>query len=135
MSYVLDTNHVIAFIKKRQPQVRDAVAARSRGGSRIIVPSIVMFELWYGVAKSDFRAENAARLSVLTRTPFEFASFDEADGQTAGEIRDALEAKGTPIGPYDYLIAAQALRRGAVLVSANTREFSRVDGLALENWI
>ena len=61
-------------------------------------------------------------------------AFDSEDARVAGGIRAGLEAKGTPIGPYDLLIAAQALRREAILVTANVREFGRVEGLALEDW-
>ena len=61
-------------------------------------------------------------------------SFDEEDARISGEIRAQLAKKGTPIGPYDVLIAGQALARGLTLVTANTREFSRVEGLRLVDW-
>ena len=64
----------------------------------------------------------------------EILTFDPGDAQEAAEIRASLEAKGTPIGPYDILIAAQARRRGAVLVTANRREFERVSGLMVTDW-
>ena len=60
--------------------------------------------------------------------------FDADDALAAGEVRTALELRGTPIGPYDVLIAGHALRHGATLVTANTREFSRVPGLMVEDW-
>jgi tRNA(fMet)-specific endonuclease VapC len=99
-----------------------------------MVPSIVLFELWYGAAKSQQKEKNISRLDVLMHPPFRIAALDEEDARVAGEIRAELEARGTPIGPYDYLMAAQALRRGATLVTANLREFGRVDALRLENW-
>jgi tRNA(fMet)-specific endonuclease VapC len=73
------------------------------------------------------------RLRHFLAGPIDVAPFGEEDAAVAGELRAALEAKGTPIGPYDLLIAAQSLRSGATLVTANTSEFARVKGLALEN--
>jgi tRNA(fMet)-specific endonuclease VapC len=66
--------------------------------------------------------------------PIRLLEFDEEDAREAGEIRALLERKGTPIGPYDVIIAAQARRRGALLVTANEREFARVPGLKTEDW-
>jgi len=66
--------------------------------------------------------------------PLQILPFDAEDGRIAGDIRARLEQSGTPIGPYDYLIAAQAVRHKLTLVTANEKEFSRVDGLRWENW-
>jgi tRNA(fMet)-specific endonuclease VapC len=132
--YVLDTNTIIALLKDRPTSVRAQVEARVRAQVSVYVPTIVMFELWYGVANSTRREENATRLEALSRAPFQFVGFEHEDARVAGEIRAALAAKGTPIGPYDLLIAAQALRRAATLVTANVREFGRIEGLAVEDW-
>ncbi len=72
--------------------------------------------------------------SLVDSLQFEVVPFDKEDACQAGEIRAALAASGTPIGPYDVQIAGQARARGLVLVSRNLREFQRVDGLSVENW-
>ena len=95
------------------------------------VPSPVAFELYYGGFKSRERARN---LGLLDEIAFEIVPFDAADARAAGAIRADLAARGLPIGPYDVLIAGQALARGLVLVTANTREFARVEGFAIEDW-
>jgi tRNA(fMet)-specific endonuclease VapC len=95
---------------------------------------MVLFELWFGIAKSTRRAVNAERLVLFLHGGLDLLPFDADDARAAGEIRVVLEARGTPIGPYDLLIAAQALRRGATLVTSNLREFERVDGLKLVDW-
>ena len=86
------------------------------------------------MAKSRHREHNARRLDSFLAGPFDVLAFDPDDAREAGDIRAALERTGTPIGPYDVLIAAQARRRGAMLATANTREFSRVPGLNLQDW-
>ena len=98
------------------------------------VPSVVTFELWYGVAKSTRRAANHARLRTFLSGPFDVIDFTTSDAQAAGELRASLESKGTPIGAYDLLIAGQALTRDMTLVTANVREFSRIKGLSWEDW-
>ena len=95
----------------------------------------LLFEMRYGVAKSDRRARSEASLEAflsLAVTPW---PFEPEDAVHAADIRAELEGKGTPIGHYDYLIAAQARRRGATLVTANIREFARVPGLLVTNWV
>ena len=93
-----------------------------------------MFELEYGSAKSNRRRENDERLAIFLRAPIPILPFDAEDAREAGDIRAAPAKAGTPIGPYDVLIAAQARRRGATLVTANAREFVRVPGLKAEDW-
>ena len=92
-----------------------------------------MFELWYGVAKSRQVSRNTELLRTFLQ-PLRIVAFDDEDAETAGDVRAALERSGKPIGPYDNLIAAQALRRDLLLITANVREFSRVKGLRWENW-
>jgi tRNA(fMet)-specific endonuclease VapC len=134
VNYLLDTNAVIALLKDRPVGVRPRLRrAASRGGS-IAVSSVVLYELWYGVARSERRRENAERLRVFLSGRVDIAPFDAEDAEAAGDLRAALETAGTPIGPYDVLIAAQALRTGATLVTANVREFARVRGLAWQDW-
>jgi tRNA(fMet)-specific endonuclease VapC len=107
--------------------------AVSRGGA-IAVSSVVLFELWYGVARSERRRENAERLRVFLSGDIRVVSFEEEDAGIAGDLRGALEAAGTRIGPYDLLIAAQVMRAGATLVTANVSEFVRVHELVCQDW-
>jgi tRNA(fMet)-specific endonuclease VapC len=134
VNYLLDTNAVIATIKNDPPAVRKRLRRAVDKGATISVSSIVLFELWYGVARSQRRQENAERLSIFLSGALTIAPFEEQDAATAGGIRATLERAGTPIGPYDLLIAAQALRTGATLITANTSEFSRVHGLNWQDW-
>ena len=134
MNYLLDTNAVIALLKDQPPNVRNRLRRLVRRGVSIAVSTIVLYELWYGVARSQRRRENAERLRVFLSGNIDVARFDEDDAATAGDLRAALEAAGTPIGPYDLLIAAQALRSSATLVTANVSEFARVRGLDWQDW-
>ncbi len=130
----LDTNAVIAAINRRPFAVREGLETTLAAGIPIGIPAIVLYELWYGVKKSARPEANAERLSAFLSLDFTLWSFEPEDTEEAGEIRAVLERAGTPIGPYDILIAAQARRRKATLVTANTNEFSRVSGLTTENW-
>jgi tRNA(fMet)-specific endonuclease VapC len=104
------------------------------------VPSLVLFDHWYGVARSERWRENAERVRVFLSGNINVVTFDAQYALAAGNLRAALQAAGTPIGPYDLLIAAQALRLRATLVTSNTSEFGRVRGLrgvkkdALADW-
>lgn len=130
----LDTNVVIAAINGRQPNVRRRLEGVMADGEVPAIPSIVLFELHYGIFKSARAERNATLLSTFLTLGFESCPFEAEDAEEAGAVRAALEQSGTPIGPYDVLIAAQARRRDAVLVTANTSEFRRVPGLRLEDW-
>lgn len=92
------------------------------------------FELWYGAFKGAYADENTRRLRLLLGGGVEVAAFGAEDAEAAGALRAQLERAGTPIGPYDLLIAAHARRLWATLVTANVGEFSRVPGLTVENW-
>jgi tRNA(fMet)-specific endonuclease VapC len=130
----LDTNAVIAAINGRKPDVRRRLEAAIAAGAPIGVPTIVLFEMRYGIAKSGRPRENAAMLAAFLTLDVILWPFEPGDAEEAGDIRVELERVGTPIGPYDVLIAAQARRRGALLVTANTGEFTRVPGLRTEDW-
>jgi tRNA(fMet)-specific endonuclease VapC len=134
MVYLLDTNAVIAILNNRPPSVRGRLRRALARGSAIATSSVVLYELWYGVARSQHKKENADRLRAFLAGAVRVLPFQEDDAAVAGELRAELESKGKPIGPYDLLIAAQALRSRATLVSANTGVFSRVRGLAWRNW-
>lgn len=130
----LDTNIIIYAINRRRPELAARISDELRAGRPLIVPAIVRYELEYGFAKSERRSADRANLETLLARGFEQLAFDEDDAAEAGDIRAALEALGTPIGPYHILIAAQARRRGAVLVTLNRREFERVPGLMVTDW-
>jgi tRNA(fMet)-specific endonuclease VapC len=134
LTYLLDTNAVIALLKNEPAIFRKRLRRVVSKGAAVVVSSVVLYELWYGVARSTRRRENAERLRVFLSGAISVSSFSEEDAMTAGDLRATLEEAGTPIGPYDLLIAAQALRSGATLVTANVSEFARVSGLQWQDW-
>ena len=134
MSYLLDTNAVIALLRDNPAKVRDRYRQARASGDYLALSSIVLFELWYGVAKSSQVPENTERLRILLSGDLDLLDFDDEDAKAAGQVRAALEKGGSPIGAYDLLIAGQALRRGLTVVTANTSEFGRVTGLSWQDW-
>ena len=133
-TYLLDTNACIALINGTQAQVRRRFQRAVAKDSVMLLSSIVAFELWYGVDKSQRKEGNAQRLGAFFAGPLEWTPFDEDDARSAGAVRAELEAAGKPIGAYDVLLAGQARRRGATLVTSNVKEFGRVAGLKWEDW-
>jgi tRNA(fMet)-specific endonuclease VapC len=133
VTYLLDTNAVIAVLKNQPARVRDRLRRARSEGASIAVSSVVLYELWYGVARSERRSENAERLRVFLSADIGVLPFDEQDAKTAGDLRATLESAGRPIGP-SLLMAAQALRMGATMITANVSEFRRVDGLSWQDW-
>jgi tRNA(fMet)-specific endonuclease VapC len=131
----LDTNAIIALLNRSSMTVRVRLADAVHRREVVAVPTVVLFELRYGAAKSANRQRAARRIAELLAGPVEVLDFESDDTEEAGDIRAALERAGTPIGPYDVLIAGQARRRGALLVTANRREFARVPGLRTEDWL
>ena len=105
-----------------------------RAGTKATLPVVALFEMRYGIVKSNRREHSERLLQRFLGLGVDILPFDAEDAAHAGDIRAHLESKGTPIGPYDYLIAAQARRRGAALVTLNTREFARVPGLIVVDW-
>lgn len=134
MDYLLDTNACIALINGNPPSVREHMQMATSAGANILVSSIALFELWYGVAKSTRQDFNRKRLEAFLSGPILILPFDDADSQSAGELRASLEASGRPIGAYDLLIAGHALRHQLTLVTSNAPEFSRVRGLEWQDW-
>ena len=130
----LDTNAIIAVINQRKPHVRYRLEKALVDGVAVGVPVIALYEIWYGINKSTRREENALALTTFLTLKVTPWPFEPEDAEEAAEIRVALERAGTPIGPYDVLIAAQARRRAALLVTANAREFARVPGLEIVDW-
>ena len=134
MDYLLDTNACIALINGEPDPVRERLQRATAGGARILVSSVAVFELWYGVAKSARQEFNRRRLETFLSGPVTVLVFDEADAEIAGTIRATLEARGKPIGAYDLLMAGQAVRHDLTLVTANVSEFSRIKGLGWQDW-
>ncbi|SFK24488.1 type II toxin-antitoxin system VapC family toxin [Methylocapsa palsarum] len=133
--FCLDTNAVIAALNEKSPLMAARLDAEIARGAQILLSAIVLYELRYGVAKSVRPERSQAILAAFLDLPLTIAAFDSEDAKGAGEIRAALAKAGTPIGPYDVLIAAQARRRSATLVTANRREFERVPGLVITDWM
>lgn len=130
MTYVLDTNTLIYYFKGL-----GNVSTRllSIPPSEIAVPTIVLFELEVGIAKSMSPRKRKAQLqefsSLVKIIPFDYNAV-----KWAAEIRVKLEKQGVPIGPYDILIAASALATNSTLVTPNKKEFERVESLKIEDW-
>ena len=136
MGYMLDTNACIHLLTDRYPDFQRRILQKLEAlpsDVPVLLSSVVVFELSYGVKKSRWRKANQEVLREFLRD-FQISSFEESAALIAGDVRAELERKGKPIGPMDTLIAAHALSLGATLVSHNTDEFSRVKGLKLENW-
>lgn len=132
MKVMLDTNTCIAIIRRRPPQVLKRFSAYKIGDVGISWATLA--ELEFGVAKSLHVAQNQAALEEFL-LPLEVASFDREAAVVYGRIRADLEKKGTPIGSMDTMIAAHALALEVMLVTNNTREFSRIPALRLADWL
>jgi tRNA(fMet)-specific endonuclease VapC len=130
----LDTNAAIALLSGEESPVRVRFRHAAALGESLVASSIVLFELWFGAEKSTRRDSNAQKIAGLVLGALNILDFDASDAKEAGNIRATLRRARTPIGPYDVLIAGQARRRGALLITANTREFARVPGLQIEDW-
>lgn len=131
MKYLLDTDTCLFVINKRPPRVFDRLERVQLGDVGVSVVTVA--ELAYGVAKvSARRREEALELFLA---PLEIVDWTEPMARRAAAIRAGLEARGTPIGPYDLQIAAAAVSLDVTLITNNTREFSRVPELRLENWV
>jgi tRNA(fMet)-specific endonuclease VapC len=134
VSYLLDTNVCIALINGTSDKVRTRFMQAARSRVALTTSSIVVHELWYGVFKSQLVTQNERALAVFLSREVAILEISSQDAQAAGAIRVDLERRGKRIGEYDTLIAGQAYARNLVLVTANTSEFARVKGLAVEDW-
>lgn len=128
--YVLDTNTVIDLFKGRGRVAERVLATPPR---EIGLAAVVLYELETGALKSERRQKNRRQIEELAKLAT-LLPFGAAEARAAAGIRAGLEAQGRAIGPYDILIAATALARGEVLVTHNTEELGRVEGLRLEDW-
>jgi tRNA(fMet)-specific endonuclease VapC len=132
MKVMLDTNLCIYIIKKHPESVIDRFSAFPVGD--IGISTITLAELEYGVSKSSQPRRNRDALRQFI-APLEIAEFNDRAAEAYGRIRAALEKKGQPIGAMDLLIAAHASSLAVRLATNNEREFRRVDGLRVENWL
>lgn len=131
LKYMLDTNICIFTLKNKPQEVREAF---NRRHGQLCISTVTLMELIYGAEKSAAPERNlsvvegfAARLEVL--------NYDSHAAAHSGQLRAELARAGTPIGPYDQMIAGHARSLGLVLVSNNVREFIRVPGLRVEDWL
>ena len=132
MKVMLDTNTCIAIIKQKPPQALKRFIAYKVGD--IGISWVTLAELEFGVAKSEHQQKNQAALDEFV-LPLEIANFDREVARVYGRVRAMLEKKGTPIGALDMMIGAQALAQGVTLATNNTREFSRIKGLTIVDWL
>jgi tRNA(fMet)-specific endonuclease VapC len=130
--YFLDTNICIYYLKAKHLSIFEKFQALD--SSEIRIPSIVEAELRYGVEKSQQKSKNQIILNNFL-TIFSSADFDSKAALTYSKIRSNLESSGTPIGPNDLLIASIVLANNGILVTHNTRKFSRINNLHLEDWV
>ena len=129
--YMLDTNIVIYTIKNRPEEVREAF---KRHEGQMCISTVTVGELIYGAERSSQAEKNMEILEGMFAR-LEVLPFNTQDAAHFGQLRAELYAEGKPIGPYDMMIAGQARAQGLILVTNNLREFERVPGLRLENWV
>jgi tRNA(fMet)-specific endonuclease VapC len=129
MRYLLDANAVIALLNDTASKI--AKRARRERPGEVAISAIVAHELFYGAFRSRRTTQNLALIDALQ---FIVLEFDKEDARQAGEVRAMLASKGTPIGPYDVLIAGQAVARDMIIVTHTVHEFGRVAGLRFEDW-
>lgn len=132
MNYLIDTNICIYLMNQKPQAIIDKLTSLET--TEVVISSISVAELEYGVIKSVNKSRNAQRLSEFL-LPFEILIFDEKSTKSHAQIRTDLEKRGELIDPLDMLIAAQALAYSLTVVTNNEREFRRVKGLTVENWL
>lgn len=130
--YLLDTNTCIYFLKNSFPALTQRLL--DTDPQMLFISSITVYELAYGAEKSKWGEKTRQKLAMFL-APFTILSFDSEDATVAGRVRGILEQQGTPIGPYDVQIAAQALAKGLTVLTHNVGEFQRVPDLKVEDWV
>lgn len=128
--YALDTNTVIDYLRGNGRVAERFLATPPQ---EVGLPAVVLYELEFGAEKSSASARRRSQLTELVRA-LTLLPFGAEEAKVAARIRADLETQGLPIGPHDVLIAATALAGGAILVTHNTEELARVQGLRLEDW-
>ena len=131
MKYLLDTNVWIDYLTGRYPTVVTRI--QESPPDDLCLSSVVMADLRYGAEKSKRKRLNHDLLDTLARD-VRCVEFDLDGARAYGELRTAVEKRGTPLGPYDMMIAAHALSLGLIVVTDNEREFGRVKSFPVENW-
>ncbi len=134
MIWILDTDILVYFANRKPGYERIARRMSGRSPGEVRISAVTLAELRFGIENGEFRAENEAVLTELLGI-MQADDFPTGAANDFGEIKAALLANGKPVGPYDLLIAAHARHIGAVLVTNNEREFRRVPGLAVQNWL
>lgn len=131
MKYLLDTNVLSDFARGEQ-----AVMARLRQEvpSQLSVSVITEMEIEYGLARNPNLAPRVRDVMRTLLNTISVVPFEREDARVAAQLRASLNSQGTPIGAYDVLLAASALRRGLKIVTHNAREFARIGALGLEDW-
>ncbi len=131
IKYLLDTNTVIYTMKNRPQQVRSKFKQHQ---GRMAISVVTLGELIFGAEHSQQVERNLSDIEAMVAR-LEVLAFDSRAAYHFGQIRSALYKKGQPIGPYDMMIAGHARACGIVLVTSNLKEFERVPGLLVENWV
>jgi len=131
LKYMLDTNIIIYTIKNRSERVRSEFKKHE---NQICISSVTLGELVYGAERSSKPEQNLADIAGLAAR-LEVLPFEDQAAEHFGELRARLYDIGKPIGPYDMMIAGHARSMGLILVTNNLKEFERVQGLRLENWV
>ena len=134
MTWMLDTDIMIHFINRKSGYERVARRMSGRSPGELRLSAITVLELRFGAANGEFRKEKQAALEELLEL-FELEDLPCGAARDFAEIKIALQSKGKPIGPYDMLIASHARHISATVVTNNEREFRRVPGLTVENWL
>jgi tRNA(fMet)-specific endonuclease VapC len=131
LKYLLDTSTVSRFVQRD-----DGVLARlaRESPANLAISAITRLEIDYGLRANPARERTIGRIVRSFCAALETLAFDAACAERGAEIRAALRARGTPIGPFNLLIGATALRHGLAIVTNNVREFERIDGLRVEDW-
>ncbi len=132
MKYLLDTDICIYIIKKKPEKVYRTLSKTKPGD--VAISNLTVAELEYGAERSSRPDQNRSVLFNFLN-PFELLNFDQESAIVYGRLRMELESKGKPIGPIDTLIGSQALAHSLTLVTNNVREFRRIGGIKIENWI
>lgn len=133
MKYLLDTDICIYLINKRPPSVIRKLTELDN--NLVALSTVTLFELKFGVENSQYFEKSNLALNEFCSSIPNILSFNGVAANYAAKIRSKLKKKGTPIGPYDIQIAGIALSQNLILVTNNQKEFNRVDGLTIENWL
>ena len=131
LKFMLDTNICIFTIKNRPEHVREAFNAHH---GQLCISTVTLMELVFGAEKSSNPQRNLAVVEGFAAR-LEALKYDWEAAANTGQLRAELAKLGTPIGPYDQMIAGHARSQGLILVTNNTREFERVPGLRIEDWV